>query len=243
MKRIIGLVLALLILPSLALADTFSVTTATPAIGNIYGSASNRPIACQNTGANNVYISLDGTVASSTNGYLLVASGGMVRADSANAPVTAIASGGSSTLVCTVGSLVTVAGAPAAATSGALTVAEAHGNGDGAFGNNTNFPTGNVIWTTKTTLAGHFTQLTCNTQSLNAGSCTTAPIVNVFDKTTGGAAPLACVNTVQNTLGTTTSGAQTLTFAAGDVIGLYVSTQGGTCLAPTFAVDATITYP
>lgn len=118
MRKIIGLVIVALALASPALADTFSVTTATPTIGNIYGSASSRPLTCQNIGASNLYMSLDGTVASSTNGYLLVANGGQINIDQANAPVTAIASGGTTTLVCSVGTRLTV-GAAASSSSGA----------------------------------------------------------------------------------------------------------------------------
>lgn len=242
MKRIIGLVLALLILPSLALADTFAVTTSVPTAGNIYASASSRPMTCQNTGTNAIYITLDGTVASTTNGNLLAQNGGWINIDSANAPVTAIASGGSSTLICNPGIRFTMGGAPS--TTGAPSAAtEGHVNADGAFGNNTNFPTGSVVFATKTLNAGHVMSLTCNNQTLNAGSCTTAPTVNFYDGASNIGTPLLCSNAAQGTRGTTTNSAQTQTFAAGDIIGLYISTQGGTCLAPTFSVDATLSYP
>lgn len=115
--------------------------------------------------------------------------------------------------------------------------------GSGAFGNNTNFPTGTILLQYKALNAGHFTQLSCNNVTLAGGSCTTAPTVNIADNTSAGSATLLCSTTVQNTKGTTTTGAQTLTFAAGDVISVYVSTQGATCTAPIFSVNATISEP
>jgi hypothetical protein len=122
MRKIIGLVIALLALPSLALADTFSVTTSVPLVGNIYAaSLVQRPLSCQNTGSNNLYISFDGTVASSTNGILLVANGGGINLDTANAPITAIASGGTTTLICDVGIRFTVSGAPSSNSTPTLT--------------------------------------------------------------------------------------------------------------------------
>lgn len=120
---------------------------------------------------------------------------------------------------------------------------EAHLGNAGAYGNNTNFPSGNIVVQAVATNAGHFTQMTSNNQSLNGGSCSTAPTFNVFDGGSNtGTAKIASA-AAQVTRGTTTQQAETLTFAAGDVIGIYVSTQGATCLAPTFSVDATVTYP
>lgn len=126
---------------------------------------------------------------------------------------------------------------------GSFISTEAHISTSGAYGNNTNMPTGSVILAVKAAAAGHFVSLTINTQSLNAGSCTTAPTFNIYDGASNtGTAQIASA-AAQGTRGTTTNVAQTQTFAAGDIIGIYVSTAGGTCLAPTFAVDATLAYP
>ena len=114
--------------------------------------------------------------------------------------------------------------------------------GSGTFGNNTNFPTNTVIATWKAASAGHFTQLNCVNSTLAAGSCTTAPTVNVFDGTTNTGTALTCSTTVQ-TKGNQSTQAQTQTFAAGDIIGIYVSTAGATCTAPVFNVTATATTP
>lgn len=114
--------------------------------------------------------------------------------------------------------------------------------GSNTFGNNTPYPTASVIATHKATNAGHFTQLNCVNETLNAGSCTTAPTVNVFDGASNVGTPLLCSTTVQ-TKGTQSTAVQTQTFAAGDIIGIYVSTAGGTCLAPIFVITATVTYP
>jgi hypothetical protein len=45
------------------------------------------------------------------------------------------------------------------------------------------------------------------------------------------------------TKGTGTSTAQTLTFAAGDIIGIYISTAGATCTADLFTVTAQYSVP
>lgn len=120
---------------------------------------------------------------------------------------------------------------------------EAHlSPGTNTFGNNTPFPTGVPIYQTVATNAGHFTQLTSTNITLNAGSCSTAPTFNVFDGASNlGTAKIASA-TVQ-AKNATTQQAETLTFAAGDVIGIIVSTAGATCLAPIFNVDATVVYP
>jgi hypothetical protein len=116
------------------------------------------------------------------------------------------------------------------------------GEGSNTFGNNTPYPTNTVIATHKAANAGHFTQLSCVNQTLNAGSCTAAPTVNVFDGTTNTGSTLTCSTTVQ-TKGTQSTTAQSQTFAAGDIIGIYVSTQGATCTAPIFIVTATAVEP
>lgn len=95
-----------------------------------------------------------------------------------------------------------------------------------------------VLWMTTASGAGHFNNLYCTVETLNGGSCSTAPTVNVFDASTSNTGTaLTCSATAQS-VGTISSQAQTLTWKAGDVIGIYISTVGGTCVAPLFAVSA-----
>lgn len=124
-----------------------------------------------------------------------------------------------------------------------LSVQEGHLGNAGAYGNSTNFPTNNLVVQTTATKAGHFAWLTSTNQSLNGGSCTTAPTFNVFDGSSNTGTAKTASTSVQNSKGTATTQSQSLTFQAGDIIGIYVSTQGATCTAPTFAVDATLNFP
>lgn len=116
-------------------------------------------------------------------------------------------------------------------------------SGSGIYGNNTsgNFPTGSILMQATAQKPGHFVTLTSTNLSLNGGSCSTAPTFNVFDGSTNGTAKIASASAQAQ--GTATTQAETLPFLAGDTIGLFVSTQGATCLAPTFAVSATLNYP
>jgi hypothetical protein len=89
--------------------------------------------------------------------------------------------------------------------------------------------------------AGHFTNLVA-TSAVGGGTCTTAPTFNVFDGTSNtGTAKLSTTTT--QTKGTATSQAQTLTFAAGDLIGIYISTAGATCTTDTWTVSAQYSTP
>jgi len=97
-----------------------------------------------------------------------------------------------------------------------------------------------VVATTIATYAGHFTNLSV-TSSLG-GSCTTKPVFNVFDGTSNTGTTLTATSTTQ-TKGNTTSQTQTLTFAAGDVIGVYISTAGATCTTDTWVVSAEYSIP
>lgn len=87
-------------------------------------------------------------------------------------------------------------------------------------------------------VAGHFTNLEI-VNDLNGGSCTTAPTYNVRDNTAS--------TTGTALAGSTTAGAvaqaQTLVFAAGDVICLVRTVNGGTCTAPIFSVIGQVSYP
>jgi lysophospholipase L1-like esterase len=97
-----------------------------------------------------------------------------------------------------------------------------------------------VVAQTIAAYAGHFTNLVI-TSSLG-GACTTSPTFNVFDGTTNtGTAKLATSTT--QTKGTTTNQTQTLTFAAGDLIGIYISTAGATCTTDTWVVSAEYSEP
>jgi hypothetical protein len=112
----------------------------------------------------------------------------------------------------------------------------------GAFGNSTNYTTGSQLAAITPKNAGTITNITIVNQTLAAGSCTTAPTFNVFvgSSSSEGTAIIASA-AKQAALGTVTSQAQTLSFGAGQVIGLYVSTQGATCLAPVFSVTVSYT--
>lgn len=97
-----------------------------------------------------------------------------------------------------------------------------------------------VIAQTIAVAAGHFTNLII-TSSLG-GACTTSPTFNVFDGTTNtGTAKLATSTT--QTKGTSTSQTQTQTFAAGDLIGIYISVAGATCTTDTWTVEAEYSTP
>lgn len=111
--------------------------------------------------------------------------------------------------------------------------------GTALFGN-TSYPISTVIAQTIAVAAGHFTNLVIT--SSVGGSCTTAPTFNVFDGTTNvGTAKLATSTT--QTKGVATSQTQSLTFAAGDLIGIYISIAGATCTTDTWAVAAEYSTP
>ena len=97
-----------------------------------------------------------------------------------------------------------------------------------------------VVAQTIAAYAGHFTNLVM-TAALG-GSCTTAPTFNVFDGTSNTGTSKISTATTQ-TKGTATSQTQTLTFAAGDLIGIYISTAGATCTTDTWVVSAEYSIP
>lgn len=86
--------------------------------------------------------------------------------------------------------------------------------------------------------AGHFTELTC-TATLT-GSCTGGPSISVEDIT---ASTTGTAVSPTTTVGTLASHSETLTFAAGDTIALYISSAGSTCTAPTYHCTATVSIP
>jgi hypothetical protein len=97
-----------------------------------------------------------------------------------------------------------------------------------------------VLASTVANAAGHFTNLQVVTSL--GGTCSTVPIFNVFDGTTNTGSTVTATSSTQ-TKGTGTSTAQTLTFAAGDVIGIYISTAGATCTLDQFVVSAQYSIP
>ena len=97
-----------------------------------------------------------------------------------------------------------------------------------------------VVAQTIAAYAGHFTNLVM-TASLG-GTCTTAPTFNVFDGTSNVGTAKIATSTTQ-TKGTSTNQTQTLTFAAGDLIGIYISTAGATCTTDTWVVSAQYSEP
>jgi hypothetical protein len=111
-------------------------------------------------------------------------------------------------------------------------VVDAPINASGTFGA---AAVGTVIANASPNQSGHFTSLQITTTL--SGTCTTAPTFSIFDGTTNVGTPQLASATTQ-TKGNATSVAQTLTFVAGDNIGIYVSTAGATCTTSTFAVSA-----
>ena len=97
-----------------------------------------------------------------------------------------------------------------------------------------------VVAQTIAVAAGHFTNLVMTT--MLGGTCTTAPTFNVFDGTTNTGTAQISTSTTQ-TKGTATSQSQTLTFAAGDLIGIYISTAGSSCTTDTWVVSAEYSTP
>jgi hypothetical protein len=97
-----------------------------------------------------------------------------------------------------------------------------------------------VLASTKAIFAGHFTNI--QVQTALGGTCSTLPQFNVFDGASNtGTAVTASAST--QTKGTASIQAQTLTFAAGDQIGIYISTAGGTCTTDQFTVTAEYSIP
>jgi hypothetical protein len=111
-------------------------------------------------------------------------------------------------------------------------------SGVGTWGNSA---INTVLASTVANVAGHFTNLQVVT-ALGGGTCTTSPQFNVFDGTTNTGSTVTAGTSTQ-TKGTGTSTAQTQTFAAGDIIGIYISTAGGTCTTEQFTVTAQYSVP
>lgn len=110
-------------------------------------------------------------------------------------------------------------------------------SGPGLFGTSA---INTVIASTVAAYAGHFTNI--QVVASLGGTCTTLPQFNVFDGTTNVGTAVVATSTTQ-TKGTGTSQAQTQTFAAGDIVGIYISTAGGSCTTDSFIVSAQYSEP
>lgn len=97
-----------------------------------------------------------------------------------------------------------------------------------------------VLASTVANVAGHFTNLQVVTSL--GGTCSTPPQFNVFDGTSNTGSTVTASASTQ-TKGNGTSTAQSQTFAAGDVIGIYISTAGATCTTDQFTVTAQYSIP
>lgn len=102
------------------------------------------------------------------------------------------------------------------------------------------FAINSVIASTVANQAGHFTNIQVVTTL--GGTCSTPPQFNVFDGTSNVGSTVTASASTQ-TKGTGTSTAQTQTFASGDLIGIYISTAGGTCTTDQFIVSAQYATP
>ena len=83
--------------------------------------------------------------------------------------------------------------------------------------------------------AGHFTKLTCALNS--AQTCSTPPTVNVYDGASNIGTTLQCPTTA-TTRGGATAQSESLAFAAGDEVGIYITAAGNACATDTFTVAA-----
>jgi hypothetical protein len=75
--------------------------------------------------------------------------------------------------------------------------------------------------------AGHFTNL--HSANTSTTSCTTAPTLNIYDRTASTSGTSLVASTAGSIGGTVADQAQTLVWAAGDTVDIKVQTTGGTC--------------
>lgn len=111
----------------------------------------------------------------------------------------------------------------------------------GTFGSSSSFPTGQQIAAGVANTTCHFTYLSAI--NMTGGTCTTAPTFNVFDGASNTGTAVLSSATQQTTRGTVTKQLQALSITAMDTYGFYVSTAGGTCTAPIFAVCGSVACP
>ena len=94
----------------------------------------------------------------------------------------------------------------------------------------------------KMTNAGHFTQLVCaTTTGATCASICTSPEFNVEDVT--GSTTGTATSGLSSSIGTVVTAAQTLTFAAGDEVAIYVSTASTNYTVAAWHCTATYTQP
>jgi fibronectin-binding autotransporter adhesin len=101
-------------------------------------------------------------------------------------------------------------------------------------------PANAVIAGMKATNAGHFTNL--QAVSTVTPTCTTPPTFSVFDGTSNVGTTLTPTTAAQ-TKGNATNQAETLTFAAGDNIGIYAVSTGTSCTTLNLIITATVAEP
>jgi hypothetical protein len=98
-----------------------------------------------------------------------------------------------------------------------------------------NYSTGNAACQFPMQYGGRFIKMTIQNVSLSGGSCTTAPTLQATDgASTVGSTQLASASAQAVGTVTTVNYTPANTFAAGDIIGVEVSTTGGTRVAPIF---------
>lgn len=114
------------------------------------------------------------------------------------------------------------------------------GSGNNFFGNNTRYANGNQIANEKLSYNGTILHLSC--ANLTGGTCSTAPIVNVYVNHSGVltyGTTLTCSTTIQPA-GTVSDLTENLSFVAGDTVGLVISTIGSNCNNTIFDIDSLI---
>ena len=120
--------------------------------------------------------------------------------------------------------------------------------GPNTFGNNTTWPTNSPIMSSippsySTGATCHFTKLSC-VNTFHAATCTTAPIINIFQTSVSNlGSTVTCDNTLDSTLGTFANTSQTLVFTPPVAVGIFISTQGATCLTDQFNITADYKCP
>jgi hypothetical protein len=120
--------------------------------------------------------------------------------------------------------------------------------GTNTYGNVTPFTAAQSICAFTMPFGGRLYQMTVSNNSLNGGSCTTAP---TFEAYIGASVqtPTQVASTTAQGLGTVTTLSYAATsnpspaFTAGQVVGVEISTVGATCVLPMFSVSLTVQVP
>ena len=122
-----------------------------------------------------------------------------------------------------------------------------YGNNAAATGTQT-FTAAQSICAFTMPYGGRLYQMTISNNSLNGGSCTTAP---TFEAYIGGSvqAPTQTASASAQALGTvttvtySTAATPSPAFTAGQIVGVEISTVGGTCVLPEFSVSLSVQVP